>query len=35
MGDKIGKALCMHGREDMCVLSYGKQVSKEEIVWRT
>lgn len=35
MGDKIGKALCMHEREDKCVLGYRKQVKKEEVVWKT
>ena len=35
MGGKIGKALCMHGKEEKCVLLYGKQVWKEEFVWKT
>lgn len=35
MGDKIGKALCMHGREEEYVLSFGKQVWKEEVFWKT
>jgi hypothetical protein len=31
MGDKIGNALWMHGREEKCVLRYGKQVWKVEV----